>query len=871
MVPRKSFLKTVLKTGLVTASTTAMLLGSSNVFGAAVILNRTTTANNANLNTGAGLDQNAGHNNVIFAHDSVLTLGGGHNINANKPNGRIRALYLGAHNIQTLTVAQDTFLGSVAGAGAERINIVVGNGNTLTLTGTDINAVLSANTKNAKNHVVAFAGGAGIAQDTYTGLGEIDFAGNAGTLAIGANANIILNNTARLRNYANATLQVDGNLTVGSSFASIKTINIANNKALHFNTGMHGNLELQRTKGDQINFTGANSRLELTNSHNAAHSFIIRHDALGGGVDGNGIVVLHATHEARTLSGHNVANNTIGKAHNLRINELTINGNKNATIGTKVFAKTITINNTKVHAMLGDGVTFNELINTGNGGKIVFGAASEVNFNEDVTSNIDFNNHAGKVNLANNKTITGTVDSAVGANGTLTFLGIGRVTGNIGANNALTAVNFNGAGAVALDAPVKATTFTIGHANANAIVTATGLMTGDVVFGAGGGTLNANGGIKGNLNVSNAGVANIGGGNITGNVGIVTGSVTAAAGATIGGFLTVGAGGDALFVGTNASHVNGAVTINTTNAGNNVIGNAGNAVTLTAGNLNMGNATHGGQDVTVDGGVLNIGTVWRDLFVNGGRVDTLGNVAGDVVIDNGTVSSLGGAIWGRLAVSNGGTLVAAATDIIDPIGLFLPNNFTGAVTVQDVTAGPVMIAAGATGVVTMRNATHAGSKVTVSGGTLNIGTIAQNLVVNKGGQVTTLGNVTGNVTIDNGAVASLAATIGGTLNVTNGGLFAGGAASHVNGAVVINTNNVGINRIGDAGNTVTLTAVPLNKPPLVTLRSLPIVAPPAEITVPAFIVTLRVTLPKLSTRPPLTNKSLPTVPIFSTPPSTVTS
>lgn len=87
-----------------------------------------------------------------------------------------------------------------------------------------------------------------------------------------------------------------------------------------------------------------------------------------------------------------------------------------------------------------------------------------LNLNANLTGNIDFNNQAGTVNVADGKTITGQVDSVAGGpNGTLVFAGDGTVTGAIGANNALTLVQLDGANgkAVEFQAAVKATTLNL--------------------------------------------------------------------------------------------------------------------------------------------------------------------------------------------------------------------------------------------------------------------------------------------------------------------------------------------------------------------------------------------------------------------------
>ncbi len=99
---------------------------------------------------------------------------------------------------------------------------------------------------------------------------------------------------------------------------------------------------------------------------------------------------------------------------------------------------------------------------------------SILNLNGNLTGNIDFVNNAGTVVVANNITITGTVDSTGGPNGTLRFTGIGTVDGKIGNGNSLLAIDIGlaannnaNASATLKGAVIKATTITL---SANSIV-----------------------------------------------------------------------------------------------------------------------------------------------------------------------------------------------------------------------------------------------------------------------------------------------------------------------------------------------------------------------------------------------------------------
>ncbi|WP_425360957.1 autotransporter domain-containing protein [Candidatus Tisiphia endosymbiont of Stenodema calcarata] len=134
--------------------------------------------------------------------------------------------------------------------------------------------------------------------------------------------------------------------------------------------------------------------------------------------------------------------------------------------------------------------------------------------------NTNLTNPASILHVGDNVTITGNVVNTSGAvAGELHFLGNGRVTGTIGATNALTVVNFGGTGTgvVELQGAANATSFNIN--NDKITVNARGLVKGDVTFN-GTGTLNADAGIEGNVNFKgNDGIITLGAGQrIDGNV-----------------------------------------------------------------------------------------------------------------------------------------------------------------------------------------------------------------------------------------------------------------------------------------------------------------------------------------------------------------
>lgn len=169
--------------------------------------------------------------------------------------------------------------------------------------------------------------------------------------------------------------------------------------------------------------------------------------------------------------------------------------------------------------------------------KLQFLDGTTLNLNANLTGNVDFNNQAGTLNLYDGGTITGQVDSiANGIGGTLVFAGAGTVTQAIGANNGLTLINANGAGAVNLGNgnAVKATLIKV--SDAGAVVTAGGVVTAGIKFMAGG-TFNLNNNLTGNIDFNNqAGTVNVD------DAKTITGAVNSVANGTGGRLIFVGDG-----------------------------------------------------------------------------------------------------------------------------------------------------------------------------------------------------------------------------------------------------------------------------------------------------------------------------------------
>ena len=255
----------------------------------------------------------------------------------------------------------------------------------------------------------------------------------------------------------------------------------------------------------------------------------------------------------------------------------------------------------KVNAGAGNQVTLGGAIIANN---IKFLDDSILNLNGNLTGNIDFVNNAGTVVVANNITITGTVDSTGGPNGTLRFTGIGTVDGKIGNGNSLLAIDIGLAA----------------NNNANASATLKGAVINATTI-----TLSANsivgGGNHSSTLVLDSSVA----------AQVLTGAIDSTAVANAGTSVLK-------FVGANGTEVSGKI---------------GNGNTLTAIDIGLAANNDANASATLKGAVINATTITlsANSIVGGG------NHSSTLVLDSSVAAQvLTGAI-DSTAVANGGTSV----------------------------------------------------------------------------------------------------------------------------------------------------------------------------------------------------------------------
>lgn len=148
---------------------------------------------NADLNTGAGLS-------AAVTTDSTFRYSGNYTFHANIPNFNILAIDINGKSPGIFSVIENTSIGSIANVvGGVNLPINISDGKTLTLTGTG-----------STTAQYGFSAPA----DTYTGLGNIDFASGVGSLIVNTTdgSSVTLNN--QFLNAGNAILNVNSDLTV---------------------------------------------------------------------------------------------------------------------------------------------------------------------------------------------------------------------------------------------------------------------------------------------------------------------------------------------------------------------------------------------------------------------------------------------------------------------------------------------------------------------------------------------------------------------------------------------------------------------------------------------------------------------------------
>ncbi len=515
---------------------------------------------------------------------------------------------------------------------------------------------MASNKKFLKSLLTTASALAVMAGASNAGAAAVNITGNAFNLATGANANGVVGNGDSVT-YTGDFTGITGTLG-GITIAKIVTaattpgiLTVVNDAGAagtnvtisKVTTGAGGLLPISLFNASELTLDGAGNLYAGLGS--------IDGDQVGDGtviLTGNGLIY----------------NGTIGATKQVALVKINAGGNA-VTLGGAVVAASVT-----------------------------FVDNSTLNLNNMLTGDIDFANQAGTVVVANNKTITGAVDSNGGANGTLRFAGIGTVTQAIGANGALLLIDANGAGAVNLGNGNAVNATTIRISNANAVVTAAGDVNGAVVFTAAGtynssnltgdidfanqagtvvvannktitGAVDSNGGANGTLKFAGAGTVTgiIGANNALTKIQLLGAGVVDLQAAVTATDITFGAAGTLRLRGNTTSNID---FVN--NAGTVVVANG---VTIT-----------GAVDSTVGGpnGTLRfqgVGTVTQAIGANNALLLIDANGAGVVNLGNGNAVNAT-----TIRVSHPNAIVTAAGDVNGAVaftaaGTYNTSNLTG--------------------------------------------------------------------------------------------------------------------------------------------------------------------------------------------------
>jgi outer membrane autotransporter protein len=684
MANKPKFLKNLLTTA---SAFSVLAIGATEAMGAPAA--RSSNANNYVLNTGANLQQA----NAPFVSGSSLQLTGGHSGSVGAAL-TISAFDTGNNANTALVIDANTTLGSVVDTSANGnvLALTINAGQTLTLSGTSSNG--------------NFIGGNAAAANTYTGLGNITFAGATGTFATQAGTGPFTL-TTEFTNPNNGTLQINNQTTFTKAANAAKNALSVNTVAINAGGYMivdpTGNNAVTVSGTTTLNDAGAKLHLRSNNAGGLA-TYTLNGGAIRAAGDGvNGILIIEANGQALTVAAN--AAETIGTAGGRLAQFKVTNSDSAIIVAPDLYAKALDLDST------GD-ITFNGAVDAGAGGSAkITGAVTDVIFNGTTTfgtaaagnvaaapGQFDFNNNATTVKVADTKTLTANLigDATNGnTNGTLFFVGSGKLDGT---TTRLALIRANAANGVAtLSGAHIATDVQLGNATAKFLFKDGFDLTGSINNGA-----NSIAGIvqfEGSGHVS----GNIGANTATGNILVsggagkvvkLDGDVKAAAivfdtaagaeaqlGGNLTGALTFTTDGTLTLI-NDANHtITGAVTTALANGGtinanalvsNNKALTVNGAIGAAANQLTTISATGGGNLVLTGG----------DAYV---KTIDMGNSAGNIVI--GYNPAAPGAInyqVGTFANAANATLVVGAGANAQKVNLLATANNPNQITVAKV-------------------------------------------------------------------------------------------------------------------------------------------------------------------------------------------
>lgn len=308
-------------------------------------------------------------------------------------NNKTGTFILGANSILTGAVSSTGGIngtlkalgsGSITGVvnGVDIFEFSGGNGTAFDLAGnTTVNNVLFTNS-NAASGTININADLNSGQVTFN-MGNA----NGGTLVINAPTTV-----GDIVNAANGNIIINADFTITDPDAGgIHNITIKDNTTYTIDS-INGNVDLL-ANGAKIIFEGADSELDLINTSNANDRTFSLHNNLNpsNAQDEFGIVRIGATKKDLTIAS-NGGPFTIGQDNTHRLKEFIVDVAGDIEIdNVVVFTKLLSMNSTGQ-------VTFNQELDLGAGGLIVFGDVGTLIANGDVTGDIDF--HGKLVHLS---------------------------------------------------------------------------------------------------------------------------------------------------------------------------------------------------------------------------------------------------------------------------------------------------------------------------------------------------------------------------------------------------------------------------------------------------------------------------------------
>ena len=573
-----------------------------------------------------------------------------------------------------------------------------------------------------------------------------------------------------------ANLTFNGVNTV-YGYTAIDGGNITLNGEVTFaGTVQAGSIDINTTSTVTFNSDVALSSVGVMRFYNAGNVVL-------NGVDGSGIGALSPT--TNSLTGSVDFN---GQDATLTLSNGNIAGNINTNIAgtaTLVFGDSAS---QAVSGSIGSTASLKEIRLNGTGDVTLAGtvAADQINYNTATTlnlngnlntpsrkGNIDFNNLAGTLNIANGVTGYADVVSTGGTNGTVNFKGNGALTGNIGtsATNRISDVNIgaSASGTVTMTGNLYATTLDI---SSGSIMKVYGNVTADTTLNYDGHSADStlrvfDGDVTGNVTTANHGwgfltLAGGTGANGAANTQVVSG--------------TVGDSTNHLWI------INAAASGMTSNFTNPAAIYAYNFYVTGTGTANLSGGLVGDLRYINNGRV----TLATDKGING-KVSTNSNDSGTLVLNGGTQNVSG----------NVGTSASRLKEV-DANAIGSTTTFGGevnATTFNAAGASGTTVVSGATNATTVNVGAGTGTfNGLVSATTLNVDSGTANLNAGLTGDLDFDGN--GTAVLDNGQtltgnVTNSSATTRGTLTLSGNGTVTGSIGSANNAISTINAGATG--------------------------------------------------------------------------------